>query len=198
MPLRLICITRTTCRWGTELMLWMLGKPVLDQLKLSGSFRVTTCTQTSRPQGEIMLTMKNTKLAFTVQQTFWCMTVSATLFSKISKSFVVVRFVTETLVAAHQHLSNGCWDCFSNFWAWDAFGGKVVRIVFGKSVGDVTHESVAQAKEIDRKITAIFTLCLTEVANWLPNASIPPPFKTKERQLLVVEAPLTLWLQTDC
>lgn len=43
--------------------------------------------------------------------------------------------------------------------------GKVVRIVFGKSVGDVTHDSVAQAKEIDRKITAIFTLCLTEVAN---------------------------------
>lgn len=117
MPLRLICITRTTCRWGTELMLWMLGIPVLDQLKLSGSFRVTTCTQTSRPQGEIMLTVKNTKLAFTVQQTFWCMTVSATLLSKISKSFVVVRFVTETRVATHQHLSNGCWDCFSNFWA---------------------------------------------------------------------------------
>lgn len=137
MPLRLICITRTTCRWGTELMLWMLGKPVLDQLKLSGSFRVTTCTQTSRLQGEIMLTMKNTKLAFTVQQTFWCMTVSATLFSKISKSFVVVRFVTETRVAAHQHLSNGCWvGLFLKLLSLRCFWSRASKVkLFGSCLG---------------------------------------------------------------
>lgn len=63
-----------------------------------------------------------------------------------------------------------------------------------EEVAGLTYDDIAQHKEKGREITAVFTLCLTEVANWLPNASIPPPFKTKERQLLVVVAPFTLWL----
>lgn len=57
----------------------------------------------------------------------------------------------------------------------------------------IKANSIQRGRE---KVTATFTLYLTEEANWLHSSSIHPPFKRKEQQLLMVgEATLRLWFK---
>lgn len=220
-PPRCVCMTRTMCRWGAVFMLWVLGEPRFEKVELCGSFGVTACTSdTFRHQGKTMLPVESTKSACTSlfskhltpnnnHMIENVITEETLLFCKIKADkqkvvlMEIIKLENEKGVTADHYLSNACWDCFRNF-ALVMPLKLSIQVMFRKRwhvsfrVGLVTHDSTAQPKDSDRKITAIFTLCLTEVANWLHNDSIPPPFKTKERQLLVVEAPFTLGLQTDC
>lgn len=134
------------------------------------------CFVKSRPKS---LIIKLANVCTPFKHGWYQITICQMLAGMVSKTFQGWSLWASKVVSSSGHDQRGGWCGVEDIWG-------------------LTHDNMAQVKEIGRKNTAVFTLCLTEVANWLPNASIPPPFKTKERQLLVDEAPFTLWLQRDC